>query len=63
MIQYLIRHGKEASAPSVLKEPIESLCIGCHPAHFASHGAIKDSCGTADMRRALLDRRERRSAC
>jgi predicted CXXCH cytochrome family protein len=40
-----------------LKEPIASLCIGCHPGHPTSHrGGAGQLTLTEEMRRALVDR-------
>jgi predicted CXXCH cytochrome family protein len=40
-----------------LKEPVESLCIGCHPGHPTSHrGGAGQLTLTEEMRRALVDR-------
>jgi len=51
---------RQRGAGSVmLKDPIASVCIGCHPAHFASHGADTGQPQvSADMRKAL-EKRER----
>jgi predicted CXXCH cytochrome family protein len=40
-----------------LKGPAESLCVGCHPVHFASHGADKGQLlVSADMRKTMQSR-------
>jgi predicted CXXCH cytochrome family protein len=48
---------KTGAGAVMLKEPVASICVGCHPVHFASHGADRGFVQVpADMRRGLESR-------